>query len=425
MEEHKWARFKKHWSEYLPAAVFLLILAGGGLCQLFLPDRAYSPSERRLLQRVPEFSLESVSDASYMETFETYLTDQFPLRDRWITAKTRIGLAVGMRESGGVYIAGDDCLIELHRAETFDPQLAAQNTEVLLDFAADMAAEYGAEHVRIMLIPSAQEIWRSKLPDGMALFDQSAYLEALQVRLEEEVQVSGGQTLVDVADNLAAHAEEAIYYRTDHHWTALGAYYGYVSYAQSLPRAAADGEVEGFISPSADGTVRMPEDYEWITVTENFSGTTAAKCGLYFVHDTIEVVYPRVPENYTVDHDLGYRVTDSLYDLEMAQGNDPYAVYLGGNDAIVTIQTERAEQMDWPELPSRTERRLLIVRDSYANSFVPYLTTDFSAITLVDLRYYNGSVRQLMEEGGYTDILLLYHIPNFLSERSIGKLSKE
>ena len=405
----------QQWNRLLVPGVFLLILAGGGLWQHLMPDRAYSPSERRALAQKPEFSAENVLDASYMADFETYLTDQFPMRDGWITAKTYAGLLLGQRETGGVYITKDHSLIELHRESDLEKERILQNTETLLSFTEDMTERFGAEHVRLMLVPTAECIWEDKLPDDIALFDQSAYLDLLQQTLEQTDE-DYAQILVPVEAELALHAQESIYYKTDHHWTALGAYYGYAAYA---------GE-----------TTHPLSEFEFVTVTDQFTGTTAAKCGLYDVTDRIELIYPQNGETYIVDHNLGEHYSDSLYEEALAKGDDPYAVYLGGNDAIVTIlkntegmqaehgtQTESSVQTENGMQENASGRSLLIIRDSYANCFVPYLTGAYEKITMVDLRYYNGSIRDLTQEG-YTDVLILYNLPNFLSDRQIYKLTR-
>ena len=381
----------------LVPGVFLLLLAGGGLWQHLMPDRDYSPSERRMLAQKPEFSTENILDASYMAEFETYLTDQFPMRDRWITVKTYAGLFLGQRETGGVYLTKDHSLIELHREADLEKERILQNTETLLSFTADMTERFGAEHVRLMLVPTAECIWADKLPDNIALFDQSAYLDSLQQTLEQ-MDEDYAQIPVPVEEELVLHAQEEIYYKTDHHWTALGAYYGYAAYA---------GE-----------TARPLSEFEFVTVTDQFTGTTAAKCGLYDVRDHMELIYPQSREAYVVDHNLGEYDSDSLYEEALANGDDPYAVYLGGNDAIVTILTNAEEQQE--EVSGRS---LLIIRDSYANCFVPYLTGTYEKITMVDLRYYNGSIRDLTQEG-YTDVLILYNLPNFLADRQIYKLTR-
>ena len=401
--------------------VFLLILAGGGLWQLFQKDHVYSASERRLLEQMPKVSVNTIMDASFMNAYETYLTDQFPMRDEWITLKAYCGLLLGQRETGGVYIAKDHSLIELHRETDIDVKWYETNTEAVVQFASYAAKQCGAGHVRLMLVPTAEEVWSEKLQEHLRLFDQTAYVEIIkELLMQKELQYE--QMVVDVENVLNLHEDEAIYYKTDHHWTALGAYYGYVAYMESLTygEQADDDKVI---------TVRPYSYYEVRTVNDSFCGTTGAKCGMYQIKDRIELVYPVEPELYLVDHNMGLSVTDSLYDIEKANGDDPYAVYLGGNDAIVTVTTtkeneEREADQSGSGVHAEEDRHLLVVRDSYANCFIPYLTSDFAKITMIDPRYYNGSIQTLLSEGSYTDVLVLYNIPNLIMDRSVYKLTR-
>ncbi|MDE7239814.1 MAG: hypothetical protein K2N41_08900, partial [Lachnospiraceae bacterium] len=172
-------------------------------------------------------------------------------------------------------------------------------------------------------------------------------------------------------------------------------------------------------------------DYETQIVRADFHGTTAAKCGLYDVEDAIMLVYPpgSGTERYRVVYDGGESESDSLYALLNAQGDDPYSVYLDGNHAMteIFVTRERAKEAASGAESSGVEtekRSLLLIKDSYANCFAPYLTGLYDEITLIDLRYYNGSLRALVEEHGYTDVLVLYNLPNFLTETTVYRLKK-
>ena len=91
----------------LPFVVLIGMLVFFGIWQAVSEKRAYSASERRLLAKRPVLTAQSIFDTSFMSDYEEYLTDQFPMRDQWITMKTYCGLLLGRRESGGVYIARD------------------------------------------------------------------------------------------------------------------------------------------------------------------------------------------------------------------------------------------------------------------------------------------------------------------------------
>lgn len=419
MEDKK----KKSWwdicSEALPFVLLLAMLVFFGVWQMTAEKRVYSPSERRLLATKPVLTKESVLDASYMSAYEEYLTDQFPMRDQWITLKTYCGLLLGRRESGGVYIARDRSLIELHMPEIAAGETAERNEECLIGFLRDMNAA-GVRNVRVMLVPTADGVWRDKVSPFAEQFDQQAYLEQFSAGLLEQ---GLSRCYVDVWEGLAAYADEPIYYKTDHHWTMQGAHAGYAAYVRSFTDMGGVGDV----LLSGENSAVLPwSDYETEIVRADFHGTTAAKCGLYDVEDAIMLVYPpgSGTERYRVVYDGGESESDSLYALLSAQGDDPYSVYLDGNHAMTEIFVTR-ERTEAEDLGAETGKRsILLIKDSYANCFVPYLTGLYDEITLIDLRYYNGSLRALVEEHGYTDVLVLYNLPNFLTETTVYRLKK-
>ncbi len=426
----------------LPFVVLIGMLVFFGIWQAVSEKRAYSASERRLLAKRPVLTAQSIFDTSFMSDYEEYLTDQFPMRDQWITMKTYCGLLLGRRESGGVYIARDRSMIELHMPEEAQGETAGRNMEVLLGFLKDMR-EAGAEQVRVMLVPTADSIWRNKLSPFAEPLDQQAYLEYVSSLLDEH---GLKECYVDVWAGLSAHAEDPVYYKTDHHWTMFGAYIGYDAYVSSF-----------------SDTGRLPDGvlpwtaYRTEAVRLDFHGTTAAKCGLYNVNDEIVLVYPPESdaEHYRVSYDGGESESDSLYERRHIAGDDPYSVYLDGNHAMTVITITReavgentaaegrtgdeegAKNMAEAGQEDHTEdvlrdttaaqervRSLLLIKDSYANSFVPYLTGIYDEITLIDPRHYNGSLHALMEEHHYTDVLVLYNLPNFLTETTVYQLGR-
>ena len=456
-------RKKEQLYEALPFGLLLGMLVFFGIWQIAAKERTYSASERRLLAKKPVLTKESLLDASYVSAYEEYLTDQFPMRDQWITMKTYCGLILGRRESGGVYIARDHSLIELHMPEIAEGETAERNEECLTGFLRDMCAA-GTKSVRVMLVPTADGIWQDKLSPYAEPFDQQAYLEQLYAVLSKQ---GLSECYVDVWEELAAHADEPIYYKTDHHWTMQGAHAGYAAYAASLSgEGSGDGMTQSGESSNAgmsqsgeSGDARVSQSgesgdagmsqsdqggadsvvsaersiavppwsaYETETARADFHGTTAAKCGLYHIEDALLLVYPpgSGAEQYRVVYDGGETESDSLYERSHAQGDDPYSVYLDGNHAMTEIFVTREGASADASGAGAEGRSLLLIKDSYANCFVPYLTGIYDEITMIDLRYYNGSLRALQEEHGYTDVLVLYNLPNFLTETTVYRLGK-
>ena len=169
------------------------------------PDAEFSQMENRYLQQLPVPSLAE---------FETYVTDQFVGRDSWISAKSRTEKLLGKRENNGVYFCQKDTLIT--RFDTPDEKKLAANLSYVEQFAQKAPAP-----VYFSLIPTQACIWADRLPDGAPNASQPDVLN-------QAINSVPSAIWADLYAPLAAHAGEDIFYRTDHHWTSLGAYYGYL-----------------------------------------------------------------------------------------------------------------------------------------------------------------------------------------------------
>ena len=155
----------------------------------------------------------------------------------------------------------------------------------------------------------------------------------------------------------------------------------------------------------------MPvQDYQVYTVSDSFSGTLASTSGYHGQRDTIEVYDPQGVENdYVVYYADDQERTTTIYDRSCLEEKDQYTVFFGGNHTRVDIETTNKE-----------ERCLLVFKDSYANSFMQFLTPYFRKIILVDPRYYYEDVEQLIASEGVTDVLFLYNLNTFLTDTSLG-----
>ena len=355
-------------AQRVTAIVFCAFLAGFGLLHLVLPDRTFSPVENRTLAQRPAFTWAALTDGSYTAGLEKYLEDQFPLRDGWMGLKTRYEHLLGKREFHGVYLCGDTLI---HKIE--DDSRREQNIGYLqaLTELTDIPVYAG-------LIPTAAEVWKERLPAGSENFDQAAYLE----QVKENVP---GAVWVDISEALGEHKSEPIFYRTDHHWTSLGAYYGYCALMEAMGETPA---------PLGEGK----------TVSDNFYGTLYSTSGVHWLKpDTIERYV--FHENTTVE-DVHGGGTHGLYVDRFLTEKDQYASFLGGNAPLYVVRN--------PD--SATDRKILIVRDSYSDSLAPFLSRYFSEVHLLDLRYYRTSVAQYAEENGMDQIFACYSIENFVKD---------
>ena len=199
------------------------------------PDRTFSEVENRNLEQLPAvdfgtpeklFRDGNFFNGQFMRDFETYTTDQFIGRDAWVDLKARTERALGKKENNNVYFADNDTLIT-----RFDQPAADRVTENLN--YVNKFVENVDIPVVFSLIPTQACIWADRLPEGAP--------NASQTDLMAQAQgVVTGATWADVYTPLMEHKDEDIFYRTDHHWTSLGAYYGYTGLASALVKRGAN-----------------------------------------------------------------------------------------------------------------------------------------------------------------------------------------
>ena len=242
----------KNFGSKAVTGIFLALVFGITIAGFFVPVKARSESENRALAQKPKFSLASLFAKEDKEKFttkyEAYLTDQFIGRDTWISVKTRTELLLGKTDINGVYFAEDDYLITRTDASSIDAEQEEKNIARLDAFIKKYSELLGDTNVYAMLVPTAADILADKLPPFTSEYDQEALLNHIAAML--------GDNFIDTREELMQHKDEYLYYKTDHHWTALGAYYAYRAWAQAqkIP-------------------VREQEDYKISTGSEEFYGT--------------------------------------------------------------------------------------------------------------------------------------------------------
>lgn len=358
------------------AGIVLLLVAAS----IIQPDRKISDEENRVLTTFPKPSIENIKNKEYMTALEDYSSDQFILRDLWIRLKVHCDLLVGKREFNGVYLGKKKYLMQIPVG--MDEKNTKENLEAMNQFRQ----KNSNLRMNALIVPNAAYIMKDYLPLGAPVRDQGEDMNYIKK------QLSGGIGLIDTTETLRKHVDEGIYYKTDHHWTSRGAAYGFNAAAKQL-------EIEGLVS-----------DYKIHTVATDFSGTLASRSGYHKVKDTVEVYQPEnVEYQYLVSDSDNEEKRPTIYDRKALEGKDKYQVFFGGNHAMVDIVTTNDNQ-----------RRLLVFKDSYANSFVPFLIPYYNEIIMIDARYYYENVNMLIENKGITDVLFLYNMDTFLNDNSLG-----
>lgn len=377
---NKRAKSRKLWM----ARMFLILLFLICLLNIVWPSREFSEKENRMLEQKPELTLSGIESGRFMEQYESYQSDQIAGRDLWVQLKTRVDLLMGKRESNGVYKGKSKYLME---------DIKTPNQEQMEHNLASMCSfqeAYPDIPMYMMLVPNAANVLSDKLPSFAVTRDQDKDFAEIQKELK------GHLTWVDVSSAMKDHKSENIYYHTDHHWTSLGAKYGYEALAEALQLDTSK-EVE--LKPYA--------------VSDSFNGTLSATSGYETGYEEPMYVYlpkeegtgPEVVVSYVEEQEK----KATLYDTSKLKEKDKYAMFLGGNSGLIDIRTT-ADSTD----------RLLIVKDSYANSLVPFLTPYYREIFMVDPRYYYGDIHEIMENNKITSVLFLYNGNTFVEDNSIS-----
>lgn len=374
--------------------LFCAFIGGMGVISLLLPDKEFSELENRYLQKPPKLSLETLSSGKFMEDAEDYVSDHILGRDFWVAAKAWSERLSGKKENEGVYFGAKDTLINRVDSPAWEDTPAQQGVPAkqgLLTRLGFVDALVGNVDVSVYfgLIPSAAEIWRGRLPAGAPTADEKAIIDQLYF--------STGAATIDLYDALNAHRDEDVYYRTDHHWTSLGAFYGANAICDSLGLEPLD-----------------LSNYQKTTVTDQFYGTSFSTSGVRWLPpDHIDTYVP--DEGVTVtSYFNGSPVEGSLYVDSKLEVKDKYAYFLGGNQPLCVIESEKT-----PDGP-----KVLLIRDSYSDSLAPFLTERFSEIHLFDLRYNLTSIQSYVEEHDIDTVIVLYSFANFTTDDKLFLLGR-
>lgn len=402
--------------QYPIAVLFALFISVFFLVDVFNSDRAFSEFENTSLAQKPAFSWSSFVDGSFGSKYVKYINEQFLGRDNWISMKAVADMGLGRIESHGVTYGDDHYLME--KLEIVEDQNYPANAgtnivkQTALDRSNGMVSSFLQMYdqpITFSLVPNSYAILEDEVPTGFPGADQQAYTQQIYQTLRE---VDDQLEIVDFSDALSQHKDEYIYYRTDHHWTTLGAYYAYVAYCEqkgltpvSLEELE-ENKVEDFYgtfyskakrpSQPADTITWYDVDVDEFAFVANLQqDKQLAQLGEVVQEDGLELL----------------RV-DGMMDQRKFEVRDKYAAFMWGNSGYVKIKSNH--NLNHQE--GKTSR-LLLFKDSYANSMIPYLTYNYDEIIVVDLRYMAKSTKELMQEE-FDDIFVMYNFSTYVSGAS-------
>lgn len=375
-------------------ALFLTIMPILTLIFMSPEKTPFSENENRYLAAFPKLNFKSYKDESFMNGFDDWISDRFFGREDWIMLKNKTDSALGKTEVNGVFIE-DGMMMQIWR--DYDEDMYDRNLKAVNDFAE--------KHPNIpayfMLVPNAQEIYRDSVPKYAETGDQKEFIDKFYSELK------GFEGTIDAFSSLMNRRSSYIYYRTDHHWTSYGAFTAYEAAAPILGYTSrkydeftiehADSEFRGTLfSKTLDFDI-TPDVIDYYTLTE---GEPEVKVSVFNKID---------PKTNQVSFDE----YDSMYFRSFLQVKDKYSSFLGQNSPIVTVENKNA----------KNDKSILLIKDSYAHSFVPFLSKEYKKVTMIDLRYINMDFQIIAPLEEYDQLLFLYNVITFSEDENIVKLN--
>ena len=391
----------------LMIALFSIVLLAVPIVTLALPKQERSENENRTLKDLPTLvdsnklnKAENLADViksvkwsyiterknpSYMDDIETYLSDHLAGRELWVVASNKMERLAGKQEINEVFTS-DDRMIQVFKE--YNEETVSASLEAIDIFAA----KFPDVPMYFMLAPTSQEIYSSLMPSYGGYLSEKALIEGCYGKTEN-------LTPIDCLSFLSGHRDEYIYYRTDHHWTSLGAYYAYAAAARQL----------GYNAYGLNA-------FNIETASSSFRGTLFSKTlDSTVTPDSIDYYHLASNEptvKMTVFDGREQTEYDSLYVRDYLAVKDKYSSFTGSNSPLITIETD----VD-------NGKSLLLIKDSYAHSLVPFLSKHYSKITMVDMRYINVGLDYFsINVNDYSQVLISYNVISFAGDQNLPKL---
>jgi len=362
-------------------ALFLAFIIAGCILYIFLPKKNYSETEKRYLAGAPEISVENIKTGKFSEEFENYLSDHTPLRTFFVSVSSYFELIKGNNGSNGVYLGKNGMLIEkpFETENRFD-----KNTDEIITFCKNIDLP-----VTLIAVPEKGAVCEKYLPKNALRYYDFDYLKALS----EKCNGINNLSFIDLTDSFKAENADTYYYKTDHHWTSDGAFEAYKLICSA----------KEFESPLTD-------NYH-IRSYDGFYGTSYSKsCFTLTKPDEVKLYINKASggkADIIITEGKEIKEYGSMFFTERLDEGDKYTVFLDGNHTKVDIKS------------GVNNKKLLVIKDSFAHCLVPFLAEQYGEIVMIDQRYFTKPVNKLIEEENYDEVMLIYGVDSLATSRDI------
>ena len=343
-------------------------------------DKNFSNFENRSLAQRPVFYFDDFLKGRFSKDYERYINDQFVFRDTWIDLKSRSEYLLGKIENNNIIYGKDNFLFEKY--EKVDEENLAKNIDSVLGFIKKIPNN----NVNFMIIPSSYTIYKDYLPYGINLVDQEFYINNIYNYLSNY----NNTKTISLIDIFKENNDKYIYYKTDHHWTSFGSYLAYSEFVKNNNLSLVD--------------INNLNKHE----VNNFYGTYFSKSKNFNAESDLITYYDVSNLSVSID---GVPV-DNINDNSKWSSSDKYSAFLRGNNGLTIIQNNDISN----------NNKILVLKDSFGNSFIQYLVNNYKEVYVVDLRGFIGSFNEFFKSNNFDDVLIMYNFINLADDVNISKI---
>lgn len=344
---------------------------------IFNSDIYFSNYENRTLAQKPNINYSDLVSGRFSKNYERYINDQFIFRDNWINLKSGSELLLGKLENNNIIYGKENFLFD--KVESIDNKSLEKNLSTIKDFT-DRNSD---SNISFMIIPSSFTIYKDLLPKGISLIDEKSYIESIYSKFDNTKNI-------ELVGLLKENNNEYIYYKTDHHWTSYGAYLAYREFSKI-----------NNIVPIEIEAVNPNYVYD-------FYGTYFSKSKKFNAESDTITFYDINNIDITID---GVEV-ENINDDEKWSSSDKYSAFLRGNNGLTIINNNNIKD----------NSRILVIKDSYANSYIQFLANNYKEVYIIDLRSFPYNFNEFYESYKFDNVLIMYSFINLVNDVYISKL---
>lgn len=395
----------------LSSTLFTASLCIGGIAFWTMPQKSISEDEKRTLKALPEANTSTIFSGKYEKEFEEYYNDHFPLRDQWIEFANLLGSFKGKQDQEFRVInteapqknTGAPAVGQTAQESKQEPDAAAEEELLNSEFTkvrgvvvvnGRVVQNFGGSKATLTPFVNLVNDYRQRLnpkvkmyvmaiPTGGDFYLPPQVNQGIK-KEKENIELLGEMIAPDIVsipayDEIAPHKKEYIMFRTDHHWTGLGAYYAYVAFAKTA----------GF-------TPLTLEQMQYVKAEKTFLGSLFSYTKDRELKKNPDILeYYKIPNNTQVTiHKGGKQSTGALY----VEWSNNYGLFLGGDHPLTHIHTD-----------NNSGRKLLMIKDSFGNALAPYLAAHYDDIYVIDYRYFKKSIPKFMEQNNIGEFLYAHN----------------